>query len=597
MGIPCWLRSMVGFSEPLVPSDSIKEPLDSLDAYSDVAKVVGATSDSIRELIGDNSYYEAENIAETSGFGQEYLEKVLEKYHEKQRQAVEVAVVGAQGVGKSSLINALRDLPHDDEDAAPVGVTETTVEARRYPHFKGRPEEKGVVYVDNPGRDAAAMSKADVVLIVTCTRFTPFDRTLVARCIELHKSFFFVRTKVDLDILNERQAKPRKWSRGEISEHSVLAKIRSEIVDNMQELFPQRSDGCREFLVNCQSSLMSPFDLCELRESIARCLPLAKSLEFLRIAPLMSEEIIECKRVRLQDDIKLWTNLSAMVFGSQPIPLLGSAASWGWLVYWKNFLATEFGCDDLGLHRLFERLNGIGLNPDALCSIKSLIAANVMGDCAEAMYMSGSLMCCKTKVLFPVAGSVACGLASIGLMRWAIKTMINQIAEFALNIQQLVMEAIRLSEVGFEIWVDDTYRLVPTLEGSVTLSMDGTPLHLVFELDFDDPPGQGRLTTFNNRVLTLCIVPVGDTNHLSLCVPTQSARRRTRWRRSPVRDLYGAWKWTFEAEEPEGYFLTARGTTLQLEKLDVEALREASCAHFFLRTPNLARAKPSFCFG
>jgi len=50
---------------------------------------------------------------------------------------IRIAVTGASGVGKSSLVNALRRLLANDKDAAQTGVTETTTEPTMY-RFRGR---------------------------------------------------------------------------------------------------------------------------------------------------------------------------------------------------------------------------------------------------------------------------------------------------------------------------------------------------------------------------------------------------------------------------------------------------------------------------
>jgi len=201
----------------------------------EASEILRDTSTDVRNLFGEEACEELEATARNgNGFGEEFLSAVLERYRCRLEEAVEVAVVGGQGAGKSSLINALRDLPHDDDNSAPVGVVETTLEATRYSHRHVDVDKGGVVYVDNPGRDSSALAKADVVLIVTCTRFTPFDRELAARCTALRKPFLFVRTKVDLDVMNERQAKPKLWRSGELTEQSVIARIRTEVRDSLR---------------------------------------------------------------------------------------------------------------------------------------------------------------------------------------------------------------------------------------------------------------------------------------------------------------------------------------------------------------------------
>jgi len=60
-----------------------------------------------------------------------------------------IGVIGGSGCGKSSLINAIRDLNADEKEkgAAEVGSNETTTHPTEYPH----PQNKQLVLVDLPG--------------------------------------------------------------------------------------------------------------------------------------------------------------------------------------------------------------------------------------------------------------------------------------------------------------------------------------------------------------------------------------------------------------------------------------------------------------
>jgi len=67
--------------------------------------------------------------------GAEACRRLLEEKRDEWKNVpLNVAVIGNSGVGKSSFINAIRRLDADDEGAAAVGVTETTLQPRSYTH-------------------------------------------------------------------------------------------------------------------------------------------------------------------------------------------------------------------------------------------------------------------------------------------------------------------------------------------------------------------------------------------------------------------------------------------------------------------------------
>jgi len=139
-----------------------------------------------------------------------------------------VAVIGVSGVGVSSFINAIRGLTADDEGAAPVGVRETTNEARSYQH----PDNPKLTFWDlstggtNLFPRHSYLSKIEVdrydfFLLITGTRFTEDDTWLGREFRQRNKKFFFVRTKIGLDISNNQRSHPRTHN-----EEALLEKIR-----------------------------------------------------------------------------------------------------------------------------------------------------------------------------------------------------------------------------------------------------------------------------------------------------------------------------------------------------------------------------------
>jgi len=151
-----------------------------------------------------------------------------------------VAVIGNSGVGKSSFINAIRGLTADDEGAAAVGVRETTMEIRSFPH----PDNPMMKFWDLPGLGTNAFPKAtylskigvdryDFFLLITADRFTENDTWLGNEFHKRNKKYFFVRKKIGVDISDSKKAHPRTHN-----EYAVLEEIRQSTEYHL------RKDGC-----------------------------------------------------------------------------------------------------------------------------------------------------------------------------------------------------------------------------------------------------------------------------------------------------------------------------------------------------------------
>lgn len=123
-----------------------------------------------------------------------------------------IGVVGNAGVGKSLLINKIRRVRPHGNGWAPVGVNETTLEAKPYA-FPGQP---GVRLWDLPGAGTAAVPSGtyvrdmglryfDKVLICTAGRFTSMEVQLRAELERHDVPYCMVRTKADIDVWNNRE--------------------------------------------------------------------------------------------------------------------------------------------------------------------------------------------------------------------------------------------------------------------------------------------------------------------------------------------------------------------------------------------------------
>ncbi|KAK6478383.1 interferon-inducible GTPase 5-like [Huso huso] len=132
---------------------------------------------------------------------------IKDKLHNLENETLNIAVTGCTGSGKSAFINALRGLRSKDEGAAPVGVIETTMEAKVYKH----PNLPGVNLWDLPGTGSPTfqakdylkkvdLNKYDFFVIMAAKRFTENDANLAVAIEKMGKQFFFIRTQIDNDI-------------------------------------------------------------------------------------------------------------------------------------------------------------------------------------------------------------------------------------------------------------------------------------------------------------------------------------------------------------------------------------------------------------
>uniref|UniRef100_A0ACB8FSK0 Uncharacterized protein n=1 Tax=Sphaerodactylus townsendi TaxID=933632 RepID=A0ACB8FSK0_9SAUR len=144
-----------------------------------------------------------------------------------------IAVTGVSGAGKSSFVNSLRGLTDFDEDAAPTDVIERTKEPKGYPH----PTFPHVTIWDLPGIGTSTFKAEEYLekvdynqynffIIVASNHFTENDVQLSHAIQKMGKRFYYVCTKMDLSIKNEK-IKP------DFSEEATLQNVRKCCRDHL----------------------------------------------------------------------------------------------------------------------------------------------------------------------------------------------------------------------------------------------------------------------------------------------------------------------------------------------------------------------------
>lgn len=123
------------------------------------------------------------------------------------------AIVGRAGSGKSSLINAFRNLRNKDPHAAQTGTKETTLEVARYPDPGEQPPRQWMVWYDVPGAGTHRVSHHDyfvkqglyvfdLIILAIGDRFEEIDARILENCARFKIPSFIVRSKADMHILN-----------------------------------------------------------------------------------------------------------------------------------------------------------------------------------------------------------------------------------------------------------------------------------------------------------------------------------------------------------------------------------------------------------
>ncbi|XP_074548620.1 interferon-inducible GTPase 5-like [Halichoeres trimaculatus] len=317
------------------------------------------------------------NMASAAAKIQEYLDK-------KKKIPLNIAVTGESGSGKSSFVNAIRGVDSWDERAAPTGVQETTMEVTPYPH----PSFPNVTFWDLPGVGSmkypaaeyvkkVGFEKFDFFVIISADRFRENDVKLAKEIQRMRKKFYFVRSKIDQDVNNQRRCQR------DFSEEKTLTQIRINCVQGLQN---QGFMSSQVFLVT--NFDLQLYDFALLAETLERELPEHKKEAFLLAMPNISLEVIKRKKEVFQSNIIYLAVLSAAV-AAVPVPGLSIPVDVSLLVTTVIKYKSGFGLDTQSLQRLsnctgvpLDELFEVIKSPLALKEITPNLILRLLPECA-----------------------------------------------------------------------------------------------------------------------------------------------------------------------------------------------------------------------
>ncbi|CAF2677723.1 unnamed protein product [Rotaria sp. Silwood2] len=198
----------------------------------------------------------------------------ISRLREWEQYSLHIAVTGNSGVGKSSFINAIRGVTPNSPDAAKTGVTECTREPQAYPHSM----HQNLTFWDLPGcgtpnyprenyLERISFKQFDVVIIICSGRFTEDDGWLAEEMTKMNKPFFFLRSKIDQEIINAQRDSPPPFD-----EHAVLATIQNDCLHNLRQYSHHR----KVYLVSGNQKYLHRWDMDNFMHDLCQACPQLK---------------------------------------------------------------------------------------------------------------------------------------------------------------------------------------------------------------------------------------------------------------------------------------------------------------------------------
>ncbi|XP_039368800.1 interferon-inducible GTPase 5-like isoform X1 [Mauremys reevesii] len=381
------------------------------------------------ELEALKAAFEEGNLAGVASRLQEMLESL-------ETVQLDVGITGETGSGKSSFVNALRGLGDEDAGAARTGVVETTREPTPYQH----PRYPNVTIWDLPGigtpnfhpdayLEQVGFSRYDIFFIIASQRFTANHAALARHIQAVDKSFYFVRSKVDVDLDSSLRRRPSSYS-----EVGVLQEIRQNCLEGL------RAQGIH----SPQVFLLSAFDLSKydfhlLGETLERELSHHKRHAFLMALPNISLHILEKKKAAMLKQMWLVSTVACGVH-TTPIPGLLISCDVDILARTLQGYCKSFGLDDDSLEKLAAEVG------QPVGQMKAVIKAPLAKEISNSLVVQlliqagGKVPKLSKEVLrsVPVLGSMASGALSFATTYKMLRSFMDEVTA---SVQRVLIKA------------------------------------------------------------------------------------------------------------------------------------------------------------
>lgn len=382
------------------------------------------------DIISDEEIEEIRAAYHTGGLSA-FVSKIQSSLDALHEARLDIAITGEPGCGKSTFINAMRGLDDDDEAAAKIGITETTVEPTEYPYLRypnislwdlpgiGTPNFAADTYLQNVN-----FGHYDFFFILASDCFKENHVSLAKEIQAGGKSVYFIRTKIDTDMQAGRN--------GDMDEKELLDMIRQNCIKSKKENFHPEV-----FLLS--SFELSKYDFQLFEETLVKQLAGYKKRVFLMSLPNISKEIICKKKEHLQEEAWKIAAISCLV-AAVPIPGLSVACDVYILTKYLSAYQVAFGLDNQSLSKLADKVQ-VPIE-DLRAQIKSCFGSEVTNELIVHLVKSaagvGFIFADLLYKRFPFLGSVTAGSISY---RTTYAVLTQSLEDLASDSQKMLMKA------------------------------------------------------------------------------------------------------------------------------------------------------------
>jgi len=277
------------------------------------------------------------------------------------------------------------------------------------------------------------VDRFDFFLLITADRFTEDDIWIGREFAKRNKKYFFVRTKVGLDISNNKNAHPKTHN-----EDDVVRVIRESTQKHLTE---NRCENVPVFLIDSYEVNKFDFDLLERR--LIDDFPEMKKAALVLSLQATSREMINLKVAELRSRMKKWAALSGVV-AAIPVPGLSLVTDSAIVIKGCKFYFTQLGLDEASLKRYAEltKTDYQSLKAIVVSSLGGFAVLGIIGVCLRGAAIGLSAVVAEELERFiPLIGCAIAAPLSCGSTYYVLKLVLDKMERVALEVVECAAES------------------------------------------------------------------------------------------------------------------------------------------------------------